>query len=808
MKYVIKEPNDNIIIETNYLNEAVKKTVDYLYQDELSLEVIKGYKKTLVLSTKELIIKINNSTIDDERKQLALALVAKKEKISGIGHGDLRYKYLKNEQWVRDGLGVPDIVNNFFRPLEKNQLIKFLNNSKHSQKIKYWHMQLHPDDATIPKEHIQNILKTGYIGLGEWEMGKSQIEQFRNELSEDDIVLIRHPNNTVIALVQIIGEFEKIENPNPDLDWFENRREVKVLSWFNEKYPLPKKMGEGFYASTFQACKTFTGSVENINYTIGDYIKHWHRLIGNEKQIDNILGLYANLASQAISFKHCNISKQDLFYKERILFKGLVDEFLSNPDIDKFKFFWSSKYINSVQRKAVPDNILKFNNGLAGVKEKISFLTKLALLEKPQDSIEVLKKVFVNASYVTVEFFYTYNIEKDFFPLINNGTNNAVKILLKDTLYDKYSEFEKFIVLVDKLKKISLIYSSTSDDYIPYHYYLLDQLLNLIDKLAENEQPDISNKLVSNLYSSVKKMKFEKDKEMLKDKCELLRFQKQIILQGPPGTGKTRLAKQIARHIVNGEIEPKIDDYDEQIKLIQFHPSYSYEDFVRGIIATTTNDGSGVKYETQNKVLVDIAIKAKEDLGKEYYQYTTTKERKEEILKGSNKYILIIDEINRANLSSVLGELIYALEYRDESVESMYELDGNRDIVLPSNLYIIGTMNTADRSIGHIDYAIRRRFTFVDVLPDESEAHIDSKFKEVKKLFKNNEGKRADTLSPEFNPDDVMLGHSYFIADSNEELENKLNYQVIPLLKEYIKDGVLTESVLNERGELKIDKDS
>ena len=76
---------------------------------------------------------------------------------------------------------------------------------------------------------------------------------------------------------------------------------------------------------------------------------------------------------------------------------------------------------------------------------------------------------------------------------------------------------------------------------------------------------------------------------------------KQIILQGPPGTGKTRLSKQMANFMINGDIEPNIKDLKEQVKLIQFHPSYSYEDFVRGIVATTTEDGKGVKYETQNK---------------------------------------------------------------------------------------------------------------------------------------------------------------------------------------------------------------
>jgi broad-specificity NMP kinase len=295
-------------------------------------------------------------------------------------------------------------------------------------------------------------------------------------------------------------------------------------------------------------------------------------------------------------------------------------------------------------------------------------------------------------------------------------------------------------------------------------------------------------KIVNEIYSKTIKGK------NMQEKINLLKNRKQIILQGPPGTGKTRLAKQMAIHMINkndpiktnNEIKASLNKISkDQIKLIQFHPSYSYEDFVRGIVAKTvlTSTNGYIEYIIENKVLAQMAKEAKEDLEKNG--------------ESANKYILIIDEINRANLSSVLGELIYALEYRDEAVESMYEhpTDG-RKIILPSNLYIIGTMNTADRSIGHIDYAIRRRFAFDDVLPDKSEADKNSKFKDVELLFKDINGKRAKTLSPEFEPDRVMLGHSYFIGDK-DELEKKLKYQVIPLLREYVSDGVLTDEAIS-----------
>ncbi len=237
-------------------------------------------------------------------------------------------------------------------------------------------------------------------------------------------------------------------------------------------------------------------------------------------------------------------------------------------------------------------------------------------------------------------------------------------------------------------------------------------------------------------------------------------------------------------------------DISRKPSLIQFHPSYTYEDFVRGIVATISDKGEGIVYKAKDRLLVDLANDARDNM--------------------DNNYVLIIDEINRGNLSSVLGELIYALEYRGEEVDSMYEVDGSQKLVLPPNLYIIGTMNTADRSVGHIDYAIRRRFAFVDVLPEKLEDTEDIFFNtpgfvEVAKLFIKvgedevinfENAEDSDFLSNDFSSKDVALGHSYFIADrkkiSEEEKDNyfkmKMKYEVIPILNEYLRDGVFNES--------------
>ena len=359
---------------------------------------------------------------------------------------------------------------------------------------------------------------------------------------------------------------------------------------------------------------------------------------------------------------------------------------------------------------------------------------------------------------------------------------------------------------------------------------------------------------------------------------KLLKYKPQIILQGPPGTGKTREAKRIAKALL-GLGENDSLEGNEQFKLIQFHPSYSYEDFVRGIVAKPNEEGNGIAYTAENKILgafaqealtnylysngnikswinnnfdrfkreiqniieketkyildektaitnikeeefilnntsstIDINFLKKliEKVIEENFEITAKNTRNllgieirysnyklliekflEKYIFHKSKpknYVLIIDEINRANLSAVLGELIYALEYRGEAVQSMYTIDEDNSLVLPPNLYIIGTMNTADRSVGHIDYAIRRRFAFVNVLPKDLTSELGNQFEstlfaKVTNLFNTN-------LSSEFKKEDVQLGHSYFITEYTP-IDIRWEYEIKPILLEYVKDGIL-----------------
>jgi MoxR-like ATPase len=174
-------------------------------------------------------------------------------------------------------------------------------------------------------------------------------------------------------------------------------------------------------------------------------------------------------------------------------------------------------------------------------------------------------------------------------------------------------------------------------------------------------------------------------KERMDVWLRILDRKRQIILQGPPGTGKTFLASRLARLLVS--------ETTGWVETLQFHPAYAYEDFIQGIRPTV--EGGALSYELQPGRFVDFC-------------------RRAETLEGA-PCVLILDEINRANLPRVFGELMYLLEYRDQTLPLA---GGGKPLRIPPNVYVIGTMNTADRSIARMDHALRRRFAFLRLQPD------------------------------------------------------------------------------------------
>lgn len=301
---------------------------------------------------------------------------------------------------------------------------------------------------------------------------------------------------------------------------------------------------------------------------------------------------------------------------------------------------------------------------------------------------------------------------------------------------------------------------------------------------------------------------------------------RQMVFQGSPGTSKTFESKKfvlqqlnplapalnvsfISQEDIARDLEPyKLteSDYSNPVAstklksggwdLVQFHPSYGYEDFVRGIEVKAS--GGMPSYESVNRILGKIA---------EFARAAAS------VSQAGNepKFYLIIDEINRANLATVFGELIYGLEYRDSSVATPYEVNDKvlgtitKDLTIGKNLFVIGTMNTADKSIDSIDYAIRRRFIFIDSPADrnvvikcyqnasgnDDENSIELLlFDGVQKLFDDDR-----FFNDEYQRSDVRIGHTYFLRKSNigykDAAIEHFVFQVIPILREYVKDGIL-----------------
>ena len=200
----------------------------------------------------------------------------------------------------------------------------------------------------------------------------------------------------------------------------------------------------------------------------------------------------------------------------------------------------------------------------------------------------------------------------------------------------------------------------------------------------------------------------------------LLESNLQIILTGAPGTGKTYTAKEVAKVIVGAKVSDEASDEEkkaakeaeeERIQSVQFHPGYDYSDFVIGLKPKLVGEKGKeqVTFEWKNGIFKDFAQKAKDN--------------------PSNKYVFIIDEINRADLSRVFGELFSLLEeeYRYPNNQNGIALPNGENFVIPKNLYIIGTMNDIDRSVESMDFALRRRFAWYEVTAKQSEGIIDKK---------------------------------------------------------------------------------
>jgi 5-methylcytosine-specific restriction protein B len=240
----------------------------------------------------------------------------------------------------------------------------------------------------------------------------------------------------------------------------------------------------------------------------------------------------------------------------------------------------------------------------------------------------------------------------------------------------------------------------------------------------------------------------------------LLSERRFVIIQGPPGTGKTRMADELLK-----------EDYSGVGRTIQFHPNTTYENLIGGLAPEQSQQALGLQFRPKPGFLMQAAADA-------------------ERIKPK-PFLLHIDEINRADLSKILGEAIYLLEPKETNnrrIELPYDFDApfHSTFQIPDNLHVVGTMNSADRSIAIVDVAVRRRFAFVSLWPQMSVVEqkgcklMQDAFRSMISLFVDHAPEDAFNLVP---------GHSYFLESDESKARTNLNVNLAPLLEEYLAQG-------------------
>jgi len=686
--------------------------------------------------------------------------------------------------------------------------------------MNYWHMQLHPDDK-LSTETLVSILKTKeVIGLGDAWNDKngnpvSDPTLFKNEMQIGDVVMVRN-TITPVALVRITGNAYIEENIVQDFDWFTLRRDVKILDYYgnSEKESLDRILKK-YNNNHIQAPGTLTKCLGAGS--TNDFIKLWHKQAIRKQIMDNIrLTLERQIELKTL----WNKFKEEFYEKGKPRVNAELDKLIKEWNQYKAKIindtFSLDDYTNRLNRNSeqMPGgylcNFLERTTSTVFGSSKpgsaINFGVKLnddgtytIGKNNPQEKREKAEEIFLS----TIK------------PLIINivNTNEASKKIdfVENSSYAAKQLLRKLAVL-DNLGDFLFIYSDGIIDNLHNEFLNSEEISNLgknyeirlvINKILELDKYDpVESVLLSNFLWSYANTQSITDKDT-----------PNVILYGPPGTGKTYAVKNSLDFICQGD--------RSRYEFVQFHPSFTYEDFIEGIKPKGVTKEGAIKFELVDGVFKRFCKRAKDNPAKEYY--------------------FVVDEINRANLSAVFGEALLCLEkeYRhdvnnqtgliktqysvlieemikedpeNESLAYHYQ-DGNAYFGVPSNLFFIGMMNDVDKSIDAFDLALRRRFKWIrkdcdyDVIEQNTKYRNGEEFTNIENYVKacyklNNYISNELGLGKSYE-----FGHSFFMKISaissrkditSKNVENLFNLHLRPTLKEYLR-AMFAESDLDQK---------